>query len=122
MPDLLNTAKLAAMVRAKRGEIGLRDTAAKMEQSVGKISPATLSRIEQGKAPDVETFLRICRWLGVEPSELSTAGSGNAKAAPKRETLEVVEAHLRADKTLSPETTNTLVEMIRLVYRQEGDK
>lgn len=120
--DYLDTTKLAAMVRAKRGDVGLRDTAVRIEKSIGKISPATLSRIEQGKAPDVETFLRICRWLGVEASELSTAGRGAQKSMPKRETLEVVEAHLRADKTLSADTTNTLVEMIRLVYRQEGQK
>lgn len=120
--DYLDTAKLAAMVRAKRGDIGLRDTAVRIEKAVGKISPATLSRIEQGKAPDVETFLRICRWLGTEATEFSTAGRASPKSSPNRGTLEIIEAHLRADKNLSADTANTLVDMIRLVYRQEGQK
>lgn len=120
-PDLLDTVKLAAAVRAKRGELGLRDAAAKIEKLYGKISHATLSRIEQGKAPDVDTFLRICRWLGAQPTEFSVAGHGS-QHAPKRTTQELVEAHLRADKTLSADTTNALVEMIKLAYRQEAKK
>jgi transcriptional regulator with XRE-family HTH domain len=120
-PDLLDTVKLAAAVRAKRGELGLRDAAAKIEKLYGKISHATLSRIEQGKAPDVDTFLRVCRWLGVQPTDFSLAGHGSQHTS-KRSTQELVEAHLRADKTLSPDTTNALVEMIRMAYRQETKK
>lgn len=29
------------------------------------ISKATLSRIENGKTPEIDTFLKICDWLGV---------------------------------------------------------
>lgn len=37
--------------------LSLRD----MAHYVG-VSAATLSRIEQGKSPDVESFVRICAW------------------------------------------------------------
>jgi len=119
--DLLDTNKLAAMVRAKRGELGLRNAAATISEITGKISPATLSRVEQGKAPDVDTFLRICTWLRADPADfaLNPAGSSTAK---KRGTLEVVEAHLRADKALSPKATDAIVDMIRLVLKQENRK
>lgn len=30
------------------------------------ISPATLSRIENSKLPDVETFAKLCEWLGTD--------------------------------------------------------
>jgi transcriptional regulator with XRE-family HTH domain len=120
-PEVLNTAKLAAAVRAKRGGLGLRDAAKKMEKICGRISHATLSRVEQGKAPDVDTFLRICRWLELPPSEFSAATPGS-RPTDKRSTQEVVEAHLRADKTLSADTTNALVEMIRLAFRQESKR
>lgn len=30
------------------------------------ISKATLSRIERGSLPDIETFIKICNWLQVE--------------------------------------------------------
>lgn len=120
--ELLNTAKLAAAVRAKRGDIGLRDTVATIAKISGKISHATLSRVEQGKAPDVDTFLRICRWLGTQPSEFSMASNGTHHVGVKQSTQEFVEAHLRADKTLSADTTHALIEMIRLAYRQESKK
>lgn len=118
MDQQLDTAKLAAAVRTKRGDEGLRDTA----KAIGQISAATLSRIEQGKLPDVETFLRLCRWLGVEPSEFSTAESNEFGSAKRKNTPELIEAHLRADRTLSPETAKTLIDMIKLAYRKDPRK
>ena len=97
----------------------MRETAKKVEKISGRMSHATLSRVEQGKAPDVDTFLRICRWLELPPSEFSIAELGS-RTTGKRSTQELVEAHLRADRTLSADTTRALVEMIRLAFRQES--
>jgi transcriptional regulator with XRE-family HTH domain len=55
--------RLAQRIKEKRGGTGVRATAAE----VG-ISPATLSRVENGKIPDLETFSRICKWLNEDPS------------------------------------------------------
>lgn len=30
------------------------------------ISKATLSRIEKGKIPEIDTFIKVCNWLGVK--------------------------------------------------------
>jgi transcriptional regulator with XRE-family HTH domain len=110
----LNTGKLSAAVNAKRGGVGLRDTA----KAIGDVSPATLSRIEQGKSPDLETFLRLCRWLGKEPSEFTAGPLGKANLSGTS-TPELIEGHLRADRSLSPATAKTLIEMIRLAYRKD---
>lgn len=56
MKNALDTSKLSAMVRTKRGSSGLRAAAAKLGNEV---SPSTLSRIENGKVPDMETFLLL---------------------------------------------------------------
>lgn len=45
-------------VRDRRGERGLREIAAEIGTSA-----STLSRIEKGKLPDVNTFLMLCEWL-----------------------------------------------------------
>jgi hypothetical protein len=37
---------------------------------------------------------------------------------PHEATPEIVEAHLRADKNLSPETANALSELFRVAYKQ----
>lgn len=116
MHSELNSAKLAAMIRTKRRDRGLRVVAAEID-----VSAATLSRVEQGKLPDVETFMRLCRWLGVEPSEFG-ATKPTEKDAAKQSTPDLIEAHLRADRTLSSDTAEALVQMIRLAYRKQNRK
>ena len=32
------------------------------------VSPATLSRVENGKVPDLDTFGKVCAWLGDDPA------------------------------------------------------
>lgn len=65
MSSILDTQQLAALLKSKRGERGLREIA----QEIGNVSPATLSRIENGKMLDVETFLHLCDWLQVPPQQ-----------------------------------------------------
>ena len=49
------------MIKSKRGKKGLRETS----KEIGNLSAATLSRIEQGKLSDFETFILVCKWLDV---------------------------------------------------------
>ena len=56
---------LALSIKEKRGDRGLREVA----NEIG-ISHATISRIENGKSPDIETFKKICEWLNVDPGEM----------------------------------------------------
>lgn len=56
---------LGAIVREKRGGIGLRAAAA----DIGTSAP-TLSRIESGKTPDLQTFIKLCRWLEIDPASI----------------------------------------------------
>jgi transcriptional regulator with XRE-family HTH domain len=83
--------KFAATIRTKRGERGLRQIA----EEIGQVSASTLSRIEQGNVPDLETFMRICQWLCVSADEFRLNATGD-QADPE----EIIEAHLRADRTL----------------------
>jgi len=112
--DEIDIHKLAALVRTKRGKRGLRETA----QEIGGISSSTLSRVEQGKIPDLNTFLRICRWLGVSPEQLVSEAMhvDPQEPAPTVSTPEMIVAHLRADRALDPRTAEALSTMIRLAY------
>ena len=58
----MDIAALAQEIIARRGALGVRAAA----RDVG-ISPATLSRVENGNVPDLETFEKLCRWLGEDP-------------------------------------------------------
>ena len=59
-----NARLFASMLRARRGEMSLRQ----VEDFAG-VSPSTLSRAENGKTPDVITFATLCGWLGEEPAQ-----------------------------------------------------
>lgn len=63
MKTEFNCKALGAMVSSKRkwDELGLRDAA----KLIGT-SPATLSRVENGKLPDLITCKMICNWLHVD--------------------------------------------------------
>ena len=96
--------QLGDLVATKRGSDGLRATAAKIG-----ISPATLSRVEQGHLPDLENFGKICRWLKIDPSALL-----GLQARPARPMAAV---HFRKDRTMKLETAKALADMILAAQR-----
>ncbi len=122
MKSLINTQELGRAIRRRREELklSLRDVA---DQT--SVSASTLSRIENGTGkPDADNIARLTNWLGV-PLERILTGSRNdpddAKAVvyyPHESTPEIVEAHLRADRNLSPETAEALSELFRVAYSQ----
>jgi transcriptional regulator with XRE-family HTH domain len=120
--SLVNTEELGRAIRRRRDELGLslRDVADKTG-----VSASTLSRIENGTGkPDADNIARLAGWLDM-PMErvLSGRNSNNDEAAaviyyPHESTPEIVEAHLRADQNLTPETASALSELFRVAYTQ----
>jgi len=111
MPNRLDSERLATMVRTKRATRGLREVAVE----IGDVSPSTLSRVENGRAPDMETFLLLCDWLRVPPAEFFSS----EQAAPEEKSpAESIELQLRADKNLDPATANTLATIVRAAYQE----
>ena len=109
MGSYLDIERLASLVRKKRGSRGLRETA----DEIGNVSPSTLSRVEGGKMPDMETFLSLCNWLGVPPSELF----GNTETEETDlSTPETIAIQLRADKKLDPAIANALASLVKAAY------
>ncbi len=96
---------LGPLVAEKRGKLGVRATA----QKIG-ISPATLSRVENGHLPDLENFQKICRWLKVDPSALL---GFDAEAANRP----VAAVHFRKKQTMALETASALADMILAAQR-----
>jgi len=111
MANEIDVGELARMIRAKRGTRGLRAIA----DEIGDVSASTLSRIEQGKVPDLDTFIRLCKWLGVS-ADLFTVNKEPAGTQEIESTPDVIAAHLRADRALDPQTAEALVKMIQLAY------
>ena len=103
---------LGKLVRDRRGVRRLREVA----QEIG-ISPATLMRIESGRTPDVETFGKVCRWLGTDPGDFlgfESSGDSSTGEPPLR-----VSAHFRVDRLPLPETANALARMLLFIAARE---
>ncbi len=108
MTTTLNSDLLAGMIKEKRGKKGLREISAE----ISGVSPATISRIEQGKIPDVDTFIRICKWLET-PTDTFII---NHNVMELKSNKDHIVAHLRAERELEPSTIQALLRMIDLAY------
>ena len=98
--------QIGTLVKERRGTQGVRLTA----NEIG-ISSATLSRVENGKQPDLLTFEKLCRWLQMSPSEFLDLGDQDEDST-KEASPATATAHLRAKKNISPELAQALGEMI----------
>lgn len=108
---------LGALVRKKRGERRLRETA----REIG-IGPATLMRVENGRIPDIDTFGKLCKWLRVDPGTFlgfAPEQSTRSSQAALPDTPISLSAHFRADKTPEPDTVSALAKMILLAVRSQ---
>ena len=119
--SLINTIELGRAIKRRREEFGLslRDVADKTN-----VSASTLSRIENGTGkPDADNIARLTSWLDMPVDRVmkKQGASENIEAVvyyPHEATPEIVEAHLRADKNLTPETAKALSELFRVAYQQ----
>jgi transcriptional regulator with XRE-family HTH domain len=119
---LVNTSELGSAVRRRREAKGLslRDLAVETG-----VSASTLSRIENGAGkPDADNIARLASWLDMPIERVMHHGiRGGGEPAPviyypHESTPEVVEAHLRADRNLTPKTAKALSELFRVAYAQ----
>lgn len=119
---LVNTQELGRAINRRRQELGLslRDVADKTG-----VSASTLSRIENGTGkPDADNIARLTSWLDMPMERVLACRSAETADAtavvyfPHESTPEIVEAHLRADKNLTPETASALSELFRVAYSQ----
>jgi transcriptional regulator with XRE-family HTH domain len=109
---------LGKVLRERRGALGIREVA----DDIG-VSPATLSRVERGKLPDLNTFSMICKWLRVDPSEVLGTKKvlGKHLADSSSSQRQITAAHLRADAALSPEAASDLAELILAAHRATSE-
>ena len=97
--------ELAQRIQERRAGKGIREAA----KEVG-VSPATLSRIENGKVPDLETFGKICQWLGDDPS-VYLGLKPRADEAPR------AQVHFKKGTAIEKDSAKALSEMIMMAQK-----
>lgn len=97
--------ELAQRIQVHRAGKGIREAA----KEVG-VSPATLSRVENGKVPDLETFGKICQWLGDDPS-IYLGLKPRVVGAPR------AQVHFKKGTAIEQDSAKALSEMIILAQK-----
>lgn len=90
----------------KRGDRGVRETA----KEIG-VSHGTLSRLERGYLPDLDTFGKVCRWLELDPGEILGLPSKRPPSIPK------VAVHCRKQQVMAPVTAHAMANLIIAAHR-----
>ena len=117
--SLISTVELGKAIKRRREELGLslRDVG-----DLTEVSASTLSRIENGTGrPDADNIARLTQWLDMPVDRLMRHADESVEPViyyPHEATTDIVSAHLRADKNLTPETAEALSELFRVAYKQ----
>lgn len=78
------------------------------------VSASTLTRMAQGKRPDVDGLAALAAWSGLNADDYIR--SQEAKAEP--EPLAKITTYLKSDRNLTPEAATALDEMIKATYER----
>lgn len=83
------------------------------------VSASTLTRMAQGKRPDVDGLAALVAWSGVDADDFVRT-AGEPKPAP--EPLAMISTYLRSDRHLSAAAATALDELIKVTYERLRDK
>lgn len=98
---------LGPLLAQRRADLGLSVREASAQSGV---PPATFSRIEQGRSPDLATFQKLVAWLGLPPERFFRS-TERTESTP-----DVIGEHLRLDPSLSPEGADAIAGLVRTMY------
>ncbi|WP_419921959.1 helix-turn-helix domain-containing protein [Candidatus Poriferisodalis sp.] len=76
------------------------------------VSASTLTRMAQGRRPDVDGLAALAAWSGLSADDFVRSESDRPQAEP----LAQIATHLRSDKNLTPEAATALNEVIKVTY------
>lgn len=78
------------------------------------VSASTLTRMAQGKRPDVDSLAALAAWSGLKTDDYVRSDAVRQRAEP----LALISTYLRSDKHLSPEAATALDQVIRATYQR----
>lgn len=78
------------------------------------VSASTLTRMSQGKRPDVDSLAALASWSGLNVDDFVIAVGTVRKAS----SLAAITAHLRSDPNLAPESADALADIMKAAYER----
>ena len=78
------------------------------------VSASTLTRMAQGRRPDVDGMAALVSWSGLRTDDFVRSVAEQNKAEP----LAMISTYLRSDKNLKPEAAAALDQVVRATYER----
>jgi hypothetical protein len=100
----------AAIDAARHG----RQLTWKQVANQARVSASTLTRMGQGRRPDIDSLAALAQWAGLDPADFIRGGA--TKAARRPEPLAMISTYLRSDPNLSEASAAALEEVIKVTY------
>ena len=98
-----------------------RDMRWKDVAAEANVSASTLTRMAQGRRPDVDSLAALCQWANLDANDFMRGGEAEDEGEPAP-FLAMASTYLRSDKNLSPESAKALDTMIKVTYEQLRDR
>ena len=76
------------------------------------VSASTLTRMSQGRRPDLDGLAALCSWAGLDASDFVLMDGDKEHPEP----LAMISTYLRGDPHLTPEAVAALDELIKATY------
>lgn len=80
------------------------------------VSPSSLTRMQQGKNPDVNTFASLVQWLKLPAERFMLGEPRDDKQKTPTHPLAIASTLLRGKKNMTPRATKALDELVRAAY------
>jgi transcriptional regulator with XRE-family HTH domain len=103
-----------AFYKALDAQRAARGITWKQVAAESKVAASTLTRMAQGRRPDVDGLAALCAWSGLSADDFVRAREGSRG---KPETLAMISTLLRADPHLTSDGAAYLEEVIRAGYK-----
>ena len=78
------------------------------------VSASTLTRMAQGKRPDVDGLAALAAWSGLNADDFIRSDEARPEPAP----LAKITTYLRSDRNLTPEAATALDQLIKATYER----
>ena len=109
---------VAAFYAALDAQRRARNLTWKKVASEARVSASTLTRMGQGKRPDVDSLSALCAWSGLDADDYIRSDKNQSGMA---EPLAKISTYLRSDPHLSAESADALDAVIKATYERFKD-
>ena len=108
--------ELQAFYRALDGARQSRSVTWKQVAEKSGVPASTLTRMAQGKRPDVDTLARLCQWSGLNPGDYMAAAMNSLKEHPPVDTLAMISTYLSNDPKLDSSSAQAMDILVKSAY------